>query len=60
MKKWGKRELIYKNLEANIMVEKSRVSLYQEQKKIKPKIEDVINELLDGDIVAFLALLKQQ
>lgn len=47
------------------MSEKKRVSLYQEQKKTKPKVEDVINELLKGDrkqaaldFVSFIKSLK--
>lgn len=44
------------------MSEKSKVSLYQAQKKTKPKVEDVINELLEGDrkknALDFVAYIK--
>jgi hypothetical protein len=47
------------------MSEKGRVSLYQEQKKAKPKIEDVINDLLEGgrkqaalDFVSYIKSLR--
>jgi hypothetical protein len=44
------------------MADKSQLSLYQEQKKIKPKVEDVINDLLSGDrkqaALDFVAFIK--
>lgn len=47
------------------MVEKSKISVYQEQKKTKPKIEDIIYDLLKGnrkqdalDFVAYVKSLK--
>jgi len=48
-----------------MMEEKNKASLYQDQKKTKPKVEDVINNSLDGDqkqaaldFVAFIKLYK--
>ena len=48
-----------------MMADKSKGSLYQEQKKTKPKAEDVISDLLDGnrkhaalDFVAFIKSYK--